>query len=96
MPHNRSSWAFASLKAYFAQAVKYQLCIANQRAGLIDREGRPRGGREECFRVKGRENFYLTIAEIQRDLDAFMAYYNLERSHQGCRLGCRTPALALR
>lgn len=50
---------------------------------------------DECFRVKGRENFYLTIAEIQRDLDAFMSYYNLERSHQGYRLGGRTPALAL-
>lgn len=25
-----------------------------------------------------------------------MAYYNLERSHQGYRLGGRTPALALR
>lgn len=51
---------------------------------------------DECFQVKGRENFYLTIAEIQRDLDAFMTCYNLERSHQGYRLGGRTPALALR
>lgn len=51
---------------------------------------------DECFRVKGRENFYLTIAEIQRDLDEFMAYYNLDRSHQGYRLNARTPAQALR
>jgi transposase InsO family protein len=51
---------------------------------------------DECFRVKGRENWYLEIAEIQRDLDAFMAHYNLERSHQGYRLGGRTPAQALR
>lgn len=51
---------------------------------------------DECFRVKGRENFYLSIAEIQRDLDAFLAYYNLERSHQGYRLEGRTPAQALR
>jgi transposase InsO family protein len=51
---------------------------------------------DECFRVKGRENFYLTVAEIQRDLDEFMTYYNLERSHQGYRLRGRTPAQALR
>lgn len=50
---------------------------------------------DECFRVKGRETFYLTIDEIQRDLDEFMAHYNLERSHQGYRLGGRTPAQAL-
>ena len=46
--------------------------------------------------MKGRETFYLTIAEIQRDLDAFMTYYNTERSHQGYRLNGKTPAAALR
>ncbi len=51
---------------------------------------------DECFRAKGRENFYLAIGEIQRDLDAFMAFYNLERSHQGYRLNGRTTAQALR
>jgi hypothetical protein len=51
---------------------------------------------DECFQVNGRENFYLTIQEIQRDPDEFMTYYNLERNHQGYRLGGRTPALALR
>lgn len=51
---------------------------------------------DECFRVKGRETFYLTIAEIQRDLDEFMTYYNLARTHQGYRLNGRTPAQALR
>ena len=51
---------------------------------------------DECFRVKGRETFYLSIAKIQRDLDAFMTHYNLERSHQGYRLNGRTPAQALR
>jgi len=50
---------------------------------------------DECFRVKGRENWYLTIDEIQRDLDAFMTYYNVERSNQGYRLNGRTPAKAL-
>ena len=51
---------------------------------------------DECFRVNGRTTWYLTPDEIQRDLDRFMAYYNLERSHQGYRLKGRTPAAALR
>lgn len=51
---------------------------------------------DECFRVKGRETFYLSIAEIQRDLDEFMRHYNTARSHQGYRLNGRTPAAALR
>jgi transposase InsO family protein len=50
---------------------------------------------DECFRVAGRQTWYLTPAEIQRDLDAFLRYYNQERSHQGYRLKGRTPALAL-
>jgi len=51
---------------------------------------------EECFRVQGRQTWYVEIEEIQRDLDRFLAYYNLERSHQGYRLNGRTPAQALR
>jgi transposase InsO family protein len=62
--------------------------------GLVDRMNRRL--LDECFRVKGRENFYLTITEIRRDLDVFVTYYNVECSHQRYRLGGRTPALALR
>ncbi len=51
---------------------------------------------DECFRVEGRKTWYVTPEEIQRDLDRFLAYYNLERSHQGYRLRGRTPAQALR
>src|SRR5215510_3444297 len=51
---------------------------------------------DECFRVAGRTTWYLEPAEIQRDLDRFLEYYNLERSHQGYRLGGRTPAQALK
>lgn len=50
---------------------------------------------DECFRVEGRKTWYLTPGEIQRDLDRFLRYYNLERSHQGYRLQGRTPAQAL-
>jgi transposase InsO family protein len=51
---------------------------------------------DECFRVQGRQTWYLEVAEIQRDLDRFLRYYNVERSHQGYRLRGRTPAQALR
>lgn len=51
---------------------------------------------DECFRVAGRQTWYITPAEIQRDLDVFLRYYNLERSHQGYRLKGRTPTMALR
>lgn len=51
---------------------------------------------DECFRVAGRQTWYITPAEIQRDLDTFLRYYNLERSHQGYRLKGRTPSMALR
>jgi transposase InsO family protein len=51
---------------------------------------------DECFRVAGRQTWYVEPNEIQRDLDRFLAYYNLERTHQGYRLKGRTPAQALR
>jgi transposase InsO family protein len=50
---------------------------------------------DECFRVAGRTTWYVSIEEIQRDLDQFLEYYNLRRSHQGYRLAGRTPAQAL-
>jgi transposase InsO family protein len=51
---------------------------------------------DECFRIQGRKTWYIEPAEIQRDLDVFLRFYNLERSHQGYRLKGRTPAQALR
>jgi len=51
---------------------------------------------DECFRIKGRTTWYNTPAEIQRDLDEYLSFYNLKRSHQGYRLKGRTPAQALR
>lgn len=50
---------------------------------------------DECFCVQGRQTWYIAVEEIQRDLDRFLRYYNLERSHQGYRLKGRTPAQAL-
>lgn len=51
---------------------------------------------DECFRVHGRQTWYLEPEEIQRDLDTYLRYYDLERSHQGCRLKGKTPVQALR
>lgn len=51
---------------------------------------------DECFRVAGRKTWYENTDMIQADLDKFIQYYNLERSHQGYRLRGRTPAQALR
>lgn len=51
---------------------------------------------DECFRIEGRKTWYIEPEEIQRDLDRFLAHYNLERAHQGYRLKGRTPAQALR
>ena len=48
------------------------------------------------FPRRGAPDLVVGIDEIQRDLDRFMNYYNLERSHQGYRLMGRTPARALR
>ena len=47
-------------------------------------------------RVEDRNTWYMTPDEIQRDLDRFLAHYNLERSHRDYRLQGRTPAQALR
>jgi transposase InsO family protein len=51
---------------------------------------------DEHFRIKGREKWYERVEEIQADLDEFLEFYNLKRSHQGYRLKGRTPAQALR
>jgi hypothetical protein len=50
---------------------------------------------DECFRVQGRTKWYTAPDEIQRDLDTFVAFYNLRRTHQGYRVADRTPAKAL-
>ena len=49
---------------------------------------------DECFRVAGRTTWYENIEQIQADLDKFIEYYNLERSHQGYRLHGHPPAQA--
>ena len=51
---------------------------------------------DECFRVEGRNPWYVETTEIQRNPDRFLRHYNLTRTHQGYRLQGRTPAQARR
>jgi len=47
--------------------------------------------KEEFFAVAFRKTFYESIAQLQADLDQYLAFYNRERPHQGYRTQGRTP-----
>jgi transposase InsO family protein len=49
---------------------------------------------DEHFRVMGRKKWYETIAEMQTDLDVYLATYNTRRPHQGRAMNGRTPQKA--
>ncbi len=49
---------------------------------------------DEHFRLKGREKFYESVAEMQVDLDAYLAIYNTKRPHQGRGMNGTTPLQA--
>ena len=51
---------------------------------------------DERFRVAVRTTWYENVAAIQADLDRYLSFYKLERSHQGDRLQGRTGASAPR
>lgn len=46
---------------------------------------------DEHFRIKGREKWYESVEEMQKDLDEYLRRYNHERSHQGRGMEGRTP-----
>lgn len=46
---------------------------------------------DEHFRIKGREKFYESIDEMQKDLDEFFKFYNTKRAHQGRNMNGSTP-----
>ena len=93
----------ASLSRVSVGAVDEAVLLLNRRATRV-RSPRTNGFMErmnrtlldECFRVKGRTEWYLSPAEIRRDLDAYLEEYILRRTHQGYRVQGRTPAQALR
>ncbi len=50
---------------------------------------------DEFLRVQGGQRTWVTLDDIQRDLDNFLYHYNFQRLHQGYRLNGKTPAEAL-
>ena len=46
---------------------------------------------QEFYQVAFRKKLYLSIEELQRDLDDWIFYYNTERTHQGKMCLGRTP-----
>ena len=51
---------------------------------------------DEHFRIKGREKFYESVAEMQADLDTYLVHYNTKRPHQGRGMEGMTPRQAFR
>ena len=50
---------------------------------------------QEFYQVTFRKKVYTTLEELQTDLDAWMVYYNHERTHQGKMCCGRTPMATL-
>ena len=46
---------------------------------------------EEHLRIKGRTTWHETVAEMQKDLDAYLETYNRQRPHRGRGMRGRTP-----
>jgi len=46
---------------------------------------------DEHFRIQGRQKWYETVEEMQKDLDTYLNLYNRERTHQGRNMNGRTP-----
>ena len=46
---------------------------------------------EEHLRIKGRTTWYETVAEMQKDLDAYLETYNRQRPHRSRGMKGRTP-----
>ena len=50
---------------------------------------------QEFYQVAFRRKLYLSLDELQTDLNAWLAYYNSERTHQGKMCCGRTPLQTL-
>jgi hypothetical protein len=46
----------------------------------------------ELWRIAFRRTYYTSTEQLERDLQAYLRFYNRERPHQGYRLQGRTPA----
>ena len=43
------------------------------------------------FRITWRTKFYVSIDEMQIDLDVYLSHYNKKQPHQGRNMNGRTP-----
>jgi transposase InsO family protein len=50
---------------------------------------------QEFYQVAFRKKLYLSLEELQADLDDWLAYYNNQRTHQGKMCCGRTPLQTL-
>ena len=50
---------------------------------------------QEFYQVTFRKKVYTTLEELQTDLDAWLDYYNHERTHQGKMCCGQTPMATL-
>jgi hypothetical protein len=50
---------------------------------------------QEFYQVAFRRRIYVALEELQADLDAWMDFYNRERTHQGKMCCGRTPIQTL-
>jgi len=50
----------------------------------------------EHWRIAFRRQYFTRVASLQRSLDRYLRFYNLDRPHRGYRLRGRTPATVLR
>ena len=46
----------------------------------------------EHWRIAFRREYFISRRALQQSLDAFLQFYNHDRTHQGYRLRGRTPA----
>jgi transposase InsO family protein/transposase-like protein len=51
---------------------------------------------DEHFRIKGRQKWYESVEEMQKDLDEYLVAYNTQRPPQGRGMNGRTPLQAFR
>lgn len=49
---------------------------------------------DEHFRISGRQKWYESVEEMQKDLDVYLIHYNQERPHQGRLMNGRVPLKA--
>ena len=66
-------------------------CVFNASGTSTQMSGQAILAAPGIFSVALRKKLYSSVQELQEDLDAWLRFYNEERSHQGYRTQGRTP-----